>query len=90
MGFILNQFDPRTRLGGVIADAASRHLGDRLLGTIYRDECVGEAVAAQKVVATYAPASKAGRDIAATSRAILTRLQMPLTVVDTRHNRTPA
>jgi cellulose biosynthesis protein BcsQ len=74
-GFILNQFDPRTRLGGVIADAATRHLGDRLLGTIYRDESVGEAVAAQKILAQYSPASKASQDIAVASRAILTRLQ---------------
>jgi cellulose synthase operon protein YhjQ len=77
MGFILNQFDPRTRLGSVIADAASRHLGKRLLGTIYRDESVGEAVAAQKVLAEYSPGSKASQDIAAASRAIQTRLQMP-------------
>ncbi len=90
MGFILNQFDPRTRLGGIIADAATRHLGDRLLGTIYRDAAVAEAVAAQKVVANYAPDSKARQDIAATSYAILTRLHMPLTVADTKRERTPA
>jgi cellulose synthase operon protein YhjQ len=90
MGFILNQFDPRTRLGGIIGDAATRHLGDRLLGTIYRDECVGEAVAAQKFLANYAPGSKANQDIAATSRAILTRLQMPLSVAGAHRGRTSA
>lgn len=90
MGFILNQFDPRTRLGGVIADAATRHLGDRLLGTIYRDESVGEAIAAQKVLAQYAPGSKASQDIAAASRAILSRLQMRSPVADARRNRTSA
>jgi cellulose biosynthesis protein BcsQ len=90
IGFILNQFDPRTRLGGLIADAATRHLGDRLLGMIYRDECVAEAVAAQKVLANYAPASKANQDIAATSRAIIARLQMPLPVADAHRDRTSA
>jgi cellulose synthase operon protein YhjQ len=87
-GFILNQFDPRTRLGGAIADAAARHLGDRLLGTIYRDESVGEAIAAQKVLAQYSPASKASQDIAAASRAILTRFQMSPSAADAGHNRT--
>lgn len=78
MGFILNQFDPRTRLGGVVADAAARHLGERLLGVVYRDEFVAEAIAAQKVLANYAPASKANHDIAAISRAIMRRLRLPL------------
>ncbi len=76
MGFILNQFDPRTRLGGVIADAATRHLGERLIGTVYRDEHVGEAVAAQKLLVDYAPASKANRDITAISQAISQRVRM--------------
>ena len=73
-GFILNQFDPRTRLGGTIADAASRHLGARLLGIVYRDDHVSEAVAAQKVLADYAPAAKATQDIGQITRAILARL----------------
>jgi cellulose biosynthesis protein BcsQ len=77
MGFVLNQFDPRTRLGGVIADAATRHLGERLLGMIYRDEQVAEAVAAQKLLADYAPSSKANQDITSISRAILARLRLP-------------
>jgi cellulose synthase operon protein YhjQ len=90
MGFILNQFDPRTRLGGVIADAATRHLGKRLLGMVYRDENVAEAIAAQKVLADYAPASKANQDIAAISRAILSRLQLPLATAGSGHSRKPA
>jgi cellulose synthase operon protein YhjQ len=77
MGFILNQFDPRTRLGGVIADAATRHLGDGLIGTVYRDEHVAEAVAAQRLLTNYAPASKANQDIAGISRAISRRLRLP-------------
>jgi cellulose synthase operon protein YhjQ len=79
MGFILNQFDPRTRLGGVIADAAARHLGERLLGTVYRDEHVAEAIAAQKLLAEYAPASRSNQNIAAISRAISHRLRFPST-----------
>jgi cellulose synthase operon protein YhjQ len=73
-GFILNQFDPRSRLGGTIAQAASRRLGPRLLGTVYRDEHVSEAVAAQKVLADYAPAAKATQDIGQITQAILHRL----------------
>jgi cellulose biosynthesis protein BcsQ len=75
MGFVLNQFDPRTRLGGVIAEAATQRLGDRLLGMVYRDENVAEAIAAQKLLADYAPASKANHDIAAIGRAILHRVR---------------
>ena len=75
-GFILNQFDPRTRLGGAIADAATQHLGERLLGMVYRDEHVAEAVAAQKLLADYAPASKANHDVAAVSRLIRQRLRL--------------
>jgi cellulose synthase operon protein YhjQ len=78
VAFILNQFDPRTRLGSVIADGATRQMGERLLGIVYRDEFVAEAAAAQKMLANYAPASKANHDIAAISRAILTQLRTPL------------
>jgi cellulose synthase operon protein YhjQ len=69
-GFVLNQIEPRTRLGGSIAAAAARHLGPLLLGTVYRDENVAEAVAAQKPVVEYAPASKAAADIAALANEI--------------------
>jgi nitrogenase subunit NifH len=61
-------------LGGTIADAATRHLGARLLGIVYRDDHVSEAVAAQKVLADYAPAAKATHDIGQITRAILARL----------------
>jgi cellulose synthase operon protein YhjQ len=76
MGFILNQFDPRTRLGSAIAEAATRHLGERLLGMVYRDGFVAEAVAAQILLADYAPASKANQDIVAVSGAILDHLRL--------------
>jgi cellulose synthase operon protein YhjQ len=88
VGFIFNQFDPRTRLGGVIADAATRHLGDRLLGVVYRDEHVAEAVAAQKLLADYAPASKANHDIAAISRAIQNRLRAVSATTRVQHGET--
>jgi cellulose synthase operon protein YhjQ len=88
MGFVFNQFDPRTRLGGVIADAATRHLGDKLLGMIYRDEYVAEAVAAQKLLADYAPASKANHDIAAIGRAIQRRLRLPSAAANLRSGET--
>jgi cellulose synthase operon protein YhjQ len=78
MGFILNQFDPRTRLGSAIAEAATQRLGERLLGMVYRDGYVAEAIAAQKLLADYAPASKANQDIVAISGAILDRLNLPL------------
>jgi cellulose synthase operon protein YhjQ len=74
-GFILNQFDPRTRLGRVIADAAALNLGSSILGVVYRDEFVGEAIASQMLVSDYAPASKAAVDIAQISQKILSRLQ---------------
>lgn len=81
MGFILNQFDPRTRLGGVIANAATRHLGDRLVGIVYRDEHVAEAIAAQRLLADYAPASKANQDMGSIGRAISHRLQSHSTII---------
>ncbi len=90
MGFILNQFDPRTRLGDVMASAATRRLGERLLGVVYRDGSVAEAVAAQKVLASYAPGSKANQDIAAISHEVLTRLRLPVPITDGRRDRTLA
>lgn len=73
-GVALNQFDPRTRLGPLIANGAARHLQKRLLGMIYRDESVVEAAAAQKLASDYAPLGKAAQDIAALTGEIVTRL----------------
>jgi cellulose synthase operon protein YhjQ len=81
-GFILNQFDPRSRLGAVIADAVTHHLGERLIGMVYRDEHVAEAVAAQRLLTDYMPASKANQDIARASQAIVRRLRLPLCSAD--------
>ena len=74
VGFTLNQYDGRTRLGPALLSAAQRHLGTRLLGTVYRDESVAEAAAAQRFVADYAPSSKAAQDLATLTRAIDRRL----------------
>jgi cellulose synthase operon protein YhjQ len=76
-GVVLNQFDSRTRLGPVIANGAARHLQKRLLGTIYRDESVVEAAAAQKLASDYAPSGKAAHDIAALTGEIVARLAPP-------------
>ena len=73
--YVLNQYDPRTRLGPPIADAVARHLGKRLLGRVYRDENVAEALAAQKLVADYAPGSKAAQDMALLAAAVAGWLQ---------------
>lgn len=74
VGFTLNQYDGRTRLGPALLSAAQRHLGTRLLGTVYRDESVAESAAAQRFVADYAPSSKAAQDLASLTRVIDRRL----------------
>jgi MinD-like ATPase involved in chromosome partitioning or flagellar assembly len=73
-GVVLNQFDPRTRLGPTIADGVARHLQKRLLGIIYRDESVVEAAAAQKLACDYAPSGKAAHNIAALTGEVIARL----------------
>jgi cellulose synthase operon protein YhjQ len=65
IGFVVNQIDMRSRLSRAAAEAAERHLGSRLLGRVYRDEHVPEALARQSSVADYAPASKAAQDMTA-------------------------
>ena len=65
IGFVVNQIDMRSRLSRAAAEAAERHLGGRLLGRVYRDEHVPEALARQSSVADYAPASKAAQDMTA-------------------------
>jgi cellulose synthase operon protein YhjQ len=65
IGFVVNQIDMRSRLSRAAAEAAERHLGARLLGRVYRDEHVPEALARQSSVTDYAPASKAAQDMTA-------------------------
>ncbi|MBV9783528.1 MAG: AAA family ATPase [Acidisphaera sp.] len=74
VGFVLNQLDLRTRLGRASGDTAAKHLGQRLLGVVYRDENVSEAIASQKMVGDYAPQSKAAQDIAALAGVVARRL----------------
>lgn len=71
IGFVVNQIDMRSRLSRAAAEAAERHLGDRLLGRVYRDEHVPEALARQSSVNDYAPASKAAQDMSAFSLKII-------------------
>ncbi|MBB2205537.1 cellulose biosynthesis protein BcsQ [Gluconacetobacter takamatsuzukensis] len=69
--FIINQFDPMTRLGPVIARSLGAQMGRRLLGIVHRDEHMGEALAAQKPVAAYAPRSQATHDLGAISHRLV-------------------
>lgn len=75
--YVLNQLDRRTRLGPMIEAATARKLGGRLLATIYRDENVAEAGAAQRTIGEYAPSSRAAEDIQGLARAIAARLAAP-------------
>jgi cellulose synthase operon protein YhjQ len=72
IGFVVNQIDMRSRLSRASAEAAERHLGPRLLGRVYRDEHVPEALARQSSVADYAPASKAAQDMTAIALKVAT------------------
>lgn len=62
--YVLNQVDIRRRLRRDVLTVLTAKLGDRLTGVIYRDEAVQEAIGAQRLVADYAPDSKAAHDIA--------------------------
>ncbi|HTI01970.1 MAG TPA: cellulose biosynthesis protein BcsQ [Acidisoma sp.] len=71
IGFVVNQIDMRSRLSRAAADAAERHLEGRLLGRVYRDEHVPEALARQTSVMGYAPGSKAAQDMDAIADKII-------------------
>jgi MinD-like ATPase involved in chromosome partitioning or flagellar assembly len=77
IGFVVNQIDMRSRLSRAAAEAAERHLGARLLGRVYRDEHVPEALARQSSVADYAPASKAAQDMTAIALKIIEAVAPP-------------
>lgn len=61
--FIINQFDPMTRLGKAIGQGLADKMGQSLLGKVHRDEHVGEALAMQQSVTGYAPQSRAASDL---------------------------
>lgn len=63
--YVLNQVDIRRRLRRDVLTVLRARLGDALAGVIYRDEAVQEAIGAQRLVADFAPDSKAANDIAA-------------------------
>ncbi|MFO1029216.1 MAG: cellulose synthase operon protein YhjQ/BcsQ [Acetobacteraceae bacterium] len=73
-GYVLNQLNPLSRLSRITAEAVQRHVQGRLIGTVIRDEFVAEAVASQRPVAVFAPASRAARDIAGIAQALTLRL----------------
>ena len=62
--YVLNQVDVRRRLRRDVLTVLGAKLGDRLAGVIYRDEAAQEAIGAQRLLADFAPDSKAAHDIA--------------------------
>ncbi|MBO1081096.1 cellulose biosynthesis protein BcsQ [Roseomonas haemaphysalidis] len=75
--FVLNGVDLDSRLSRNAAEAVARHLGPRLLGAVSRDEAVGEALAAQRLVHEMAPDSRAAADLRQVARAIEALLPPP-------------
>jgi len=60
---IVNRFDPLNRVGAMALPQIVRRIGPMHLGTICRDEHVGEAFASQRLVQHYAPYSRAAADL---------------------------
>ena len=68
--YVLNQFDPASRLSRATAEAVRPHLGPRLLGEMRRDEFVAEAAASQCPLPFFAPMSGSANDIAQITQGI--------------------
>jgi len=68
--YVLNQVDIRRRLNRDVLTVLRSKLRERLIGVVYRDEALPEAIACQKLVAEFAPESKATYDIAQIARQI--------------------
>ncbi|GBR34910.1 cellulose synthase operon protein YhjQ/BcsQ [Kozakia baliensis] len=62
-GVIVNQVDPLNRLAMTLVQNISSAFSSDLLGVVYRDEHVTEALAAQHLVHDYAPLSRAAADL---------------------------
>jgi cellulose synthase operon protein YhjQ len=62
--YLLNQVDIRRRLSRDVLTVMRARLRERLIGAIYRDESVPEAIASQQLVSDFAPESKASQDFA--------------------------
>lgn len=60
---VINRFDPMNRVSAMAMPQLVRRFGSMLLGTIYRDEHIGEAFASQKLINHYAPHSRAAADL---------------------------
>ncbi|QTF09466.1 cellulose synthase operon protein YhjQ [Brenneria izadpanahii] len=61
--YIVNQSDMRRPLNRDVTLFFEQRLGDKLLGTIHRDECVPEANASQQSIHQFSPVSAAAFDI---------------------------
>lgn len=74
---VLNQFDPDAPLADAVLDMAERRLGERLLGTIRRDEAVAEALADKHLLLD--DETPAAQDIRAIADAVISaaRLRKP-------------
>lgn len=74
---VLNQVDYRSRLSRAVAEALARHLGPRLLGALAREDEVGEALAAQRLLLDSAPSCRAALDLRELGRTVAEALPMP-------------
>ncbi|WP_406664912.1 cellulose biosynthesis protein BcsQ [Gallaecimonas sp. GXIMD1310] len=68
--YIVNQVYIRSRLNRDSTELFEKKLGAALLGTVHRDEAVREAIASQKSIFEYAPASAVVQDLEAIARNI--------------------
>ncbi|WP_025841777.1 cellulose synthase operon protein YhjQ/BcsQ [Asaia platycodi] len=68
---VVNRFDPLNRVSAMAMPKIIRRFGGMLLGTICRDEHIGEAFASQKLVQQYAPYSRAAVDIEAVGTGLI-------------------
>lgn len=71
---VLNQVDPRRQLGRMVGDFVATRVPDHLLGQVYRDEAVAEAVGWQRSIFEQAPASVGARDIRRLAEGLSARL----------------
>jgi cellulose synthase operon protein YhjQ len=60
--YLLNQVDERRRLGRDAAKFLQRMVGERLIGSVRRDEAVNEALAMMEPITKFAPTSAATAD----------------------------
>lgn len=75
---VLNQVDYASRLSRAVAEALARHLGQRLLGALAREDAVGEALAAQRLLLDSAPTSRAALDLCELGLAVAAALPLPV------------